>query len=189
MSEVETKITKDITIDEIFTRFPHKAPRLAQELQNAGLQCVGCHASTWETLEAGVLGHGKSEEFLEKLINRLNDILAEEQDLSTISITPAAAQKYLDILEEEGKAGYGVRLTERAAGCSGFEYALDFSQSPKSDDEVFESNGVQIHVKKAMVERMMGSEIDFVDGLYGSGFKVSNPNVKSSCGCGSSHNY
>lgn len=189
MSEVETKITKDITIDEIFTRFPHKAPRLAQELQNAGLQCVGCHASTWETLEAGVLGHGKSLETLEKLVTKLNAILDEEQDLTTVSITPIAAQKYLDILEEEGKAGYGLRLTERAAGCSGFEFALDFSQSPKEDDVIYESNGIQIHIKKAMLSRMIGSEIDYVDGLYGSGFKVSNPNVKSSCGCGSSHNY
>ena len=55
---MQDQITKDMTIDEIFTKFPQRGQRLAQEMQNAGLNCVGCGASVWETLEAGMLGHG-----------------------------------------------------------------------------------------------------------------------------------
>ena len=54
-------VTPDMTIEEVFKRFPHKSQKLAQEMTNAGLHCVGCSASTWETLEAGMLGHGMEE--------------------------------------------------------------------------------------------------------------------------------
>ncbi len=57
-----------MTIDEIFTTFPQRGQKIAQEMQNAGLNCVGCGASVWETLEAGMLGHGFKEEDLEKLL-------------------------------------------------------------------------------------------------------------------------
>jgi iron-sulfur cluster assembly accessory protein len=140
-------------------------------------------------LEAGVLGHGFSEEALERLLEKLNAIVLQEQDLSTIEMTPRAAQKYMAILAEEGKEGWGVRLDEKAAGCNGFEFVLDYSESPAEDDVVYESQGIQIHIRRSAEDRMLGTEIDFIDGLHGSGFKVSNPNVRSSCGCGTSHNY
>lgn len=82
-----------------------------------------------------------------------------------------------------------MRFAEEMAGCNGFEYVLDFSEKSEDDDKIFESNGIEIHVKKPMVPRLLGSEIDYVEGLRGSGFKISNPNVRSSCGCGTSHNY
>jgi iron-sulfur cluster assembly accessory protein len=182
-------ITKDMTIDEIFTKFPQKGQRLAQEMQNAGLNCVGCGASVWETLEGGMLGHGFSTEALEKLLVKLNDILAETTDTSTISMTKRAAEKYLEILTEDGKAGWGLRFSDRAGGCSGFEYVLDYSEKALPDDQMFHSHGVDIHVNKEAATRLMGSVIDFVDGLNGSGFKISNPNVKGSCGCGKSQSY
>jgi len=182
-------ITRDTTIEEIFKRFPSKGQKLAQEITNAGLQCVGCSASTWETLEAGMYGHGMSDEQIDGLVSRLNAILQEKEDLSTIALTERAAKKYLEILEEEGKAGWGLRFGEKAAGCSGFEFFLDFSEKPKAGDLVLESNGVQIHLHHKSVERLMGSVIDYVDGLHGAGFKVSNPHIKSSCGCGNSHGY
>lgn len=183
------KIHPQMTIEQILSHFPHKAQRLAQEITSAGLHCVGCQAATWETLEAGMLGHGMTLEAVEKLVRKLNNVLEEKTDLSTITITKRAAQKYLSILEEEGKQGWGIRFAEKMAGCSGFEYILDYSEKPSADDAIFESYGIQIHIHKAMVPRLLGSEIDYVDGLHGSGFKISNPNVRSSCGCGSSHNY
>lgn len=183
------KIHRQMTIEEILSLFPYKAQKLSQEITNAGLHCVGCHAATWETLEGGMLGHGMTQEQIDKLVNRLNALLEEPVDYTSITITKRAAQKYLEILEEEGKHGWGLRFAERMAGCSGFEYALDYSEKALPDDTTFESMGIQIHVNKAMVGRLLGSEIDFVDGLHGSGFKISNPNVKSSCGCGTSHGY
>lgn len=183
------QIHRDMTIEDIFKQFPHKSQKLAQEMTNSGLHCVGCSASTWETVEAGMMSHGMNGDEIDRLIGRLNAILAEKEDLSTISLTPKAAQKFLSILEEEGKTGWGLRFGEKAAGCSGFEFFLDFSEKAKPEDLVIESQGIQIHVHNKSVNRLMGSVIDFVDGLHGAGFKVSNPNVKSACGCGSSHGY
>lgn len=185
----DTKIHRQMTIEQILSMFPFKAQKLSQEITNAGLHCVGCHAATWETLEAGMYGHGMNDEAIDRLVNRLNKLLDEKVDHTTISITPRAAKKYLEILEEEGKQGWGMRFAERMAGCNGFEYSLDYSEKANPDDTVFESVGIQIHVNTNMVGRLLGSEIDFIDGLQGSGFKISNPNVRSSCGCGTSHGY
>ena len=186
---MEEKITRQMTIDEVFKKFPHKSPKLAQEMTNTGLHCVGCSASTWETLEAGMLGHGKSVEELENLMARMNKIIDEKEDPNTITITERAAKKYNEILAEEGKAGWGLRFGERAAGCSGFEYFLDYSEKAKPGDLVLESSGIQIHLHHKSTDRLMGCVIDYVDGLHGAGFKITNPNVKASCGCGNSHGY
>jgi iron-sulfur cluster assembly accessory protein len=189
MSVAEERITPEMTIEEILTKFPHKSQKLAHAITKAGLHCVGCGAATWETLEAGMLSHGMSMEDVERLTAILNAVLAEKADLSSIAMTAHAAKKYQEILEEEGKAGWGLRFSEEAAGCSGLEYVLDYSEKPDADDAIFESHGVKIHVKQALVSRLLGSEIDFVDGLHGSGFKISNPNVKSACACSKTHGY
>lgn len=178
-----------MTIEEIFKTFPHKGQKLAQEMTNMGLHCVGCSAATWETLEEGVLGHGKSEEDLNHLLGKLNQVLLEKEDLTTITITEKAAKKLKEILKEEGKEGWGLRYGEKAAGCSGFEYYLDFSQKATEEDLTFNSQGLEIHLNKNSIDRLLGSSIDYVDGLNGAGFKITNPNVKSSCGCGTSHGY
>lgn len=182
-------IEKDMTIEEIFATFPQKSQKLAQCMQNLGLQCVGCHAATYETLEMGVLGHGHDQETLEELINNLNNIINEKVDQSTITITDRAATKYNSILESENKKGWGLRFMEKAGGCSGYEYTLDYSEKALEDDIIVHSNGIDIHIKEVMLNRLLGSEIDYTDGLQGAGFKISNPNVKSSCSCGVSHNY
>jgi len=183
------QITRDMTIEEILGGFPQKSQKLAQEMTKTGLHCVGCGAATWETLEAGVLGHGFTEADLEALLKRLNAILEEKVDPNTITLTAKAAQKYISILQEEGKESYGLRFGDMAGGCSGFEYILDYSEAPTEEDQVFESQGVQIHVNRHMVPRLLGCEIDYLDGLNGAGFKISNPNAKGSCGCGKSQSY
>lgn len=182
-------IHRQMTIKHILSAFPHKAQRLAQEITSAGLHCVGCQAATWETLEAGMKGHGMSDELIDQLVERLNAVLDEKSDETSITITPRGAQKIISIFQEEGKAGWGLRLSHKMAGCSGFEYCLDYSEKAKEDDLIFESLGIQIHVNKSVSKYMLGSLIDYVDSLQGSGFKISNPNAKSSCGCGTSHNY
>jgi iron-sulfur cluster assembly accessory protein len=182
-------ITDDMTIEDIFAQFPHKSQKLAQEITNAGLHCVGCQAATWETLQAGMLGHGFSPSEIENLIRRLNSILAEESDPNVVTLTSRAAAKYKQILDAEGKEGWGLRFEDKPAGCSGFEYVLDYSQSARESDHVFLSEGIEIHVDKSALSRLIGSEIDYVDGLQGSGFKITNPNVRSSCGCGKSQSY
>lgn len=183
------EIHRHMTIESILSMFPNKAQKLSQEITRAGLHCIGCGAATWETLEAGMYSHGMTDAHIDELVSRLNALLAEQSDETTITLTKAAADKYLAILDSEGKQGWGLRFKEKAAGCNGFEYVLDYSERAQPTDETFTSRGIEIHVEKAMLPRLIGSEIDYVDGLQGSGFKVSNPNVRSSCGCGTSHNY
>jgi len=185
----ENKITKDMTIEEIFQKFPQQSQRLAQEMSNTGLHCAGCSAATWETLEAGMYGHGFDDLAIDNLTEKLNLIIQEKIDTSSVTLSEKAAEKFLSILKEENKQDWGLRLMEKAAGCSGFEYVLDFSEKPQEDDLIFNSNGVEVHIKKIDSERLIGCFIDYVDGLQGAGFKISNPNVKSSCSCGSSHSY
>lgn len=182
-------ITKEMTIEEIFSSFPHKAQKLAQEITNVGLHCVGCQAATWETLEAGMLGHGYSEQQIHRLVEDLNEILTQKSDPNSIQFTKRAAEKFREFLIEEGKVGWHLRLADQAAGCSGFEYSLDYSQAAKEDDAVFQSHGIEIHVNQKMLSRLIGSEIDYVEGLNQSSFKISNPNVRGSCGCGKSQSY
>lgn len=182
-------ITAEMTIAEIFEKFPQKSQRLAQEMSNAGLHCVGCDAATWETLEAGMLEHGMERKAIDDLLAKLNAILAQEDNPDTITVTPHAAKKFAEIATEDGKAGWALRFGEQSGGCGGFEYIFDFSEKAQEDDEMLESNGVEIHIKKEMVGRLLGSVIDYVDGLQGAGFKISNPNVKSSCNCGRSQGY
>jgi iron-sulfur cluster assembly accessory protein len=188
----ETIIHPQMTIEEILSLFPFKAQKLSQEITNAGLHCVGCHAATWETLEGGMLGHGKTSDEITRLVTRLNSLLKEKEEevnLDTIQMTPKAASKFLEYLREEGKEGWGLRFGDRMAGCSGFEYILDYSEKATPEDEIFQSHGLEIHVDKASAKRLRGSIIDYVDGIRGAGFKISNPNAKSACGCGTSHGY
>lgn len=183
------QIHAQMTIAEILGLFPFKAQKLAQEITNAGLHCVGCNAATYETLEMGMLGHGKTPEEIQTLVDRLNVLLAEKIDATTISFTPRGAAKFLKILEEEGKQGYALRFGDQMAGCSGFEYVLDFSEKANPDDAVFVSHGIEIHVHQASLPRLIGAEIDYQESLHNSGFKITNPNVRSSCACSSSHGY
>ena len=185
-----TKISKDMTIDEILSLFPHKSHKLALALTSVGLECVGCCSASYETLEAGMLGHGMSLEQVDKMVDTLNGILEQNPaDPNAITLTKAAAEKYKEILKEDGKEGWGLRFGDHPGGCGGYEYVLDFSEKATADDAVFISHGVEVHVNKKLLSRLIGSEIDFYNGLRNSGFKISNPNAKSSCGCGSSQSY
>jgi iron-sulfur cluster assembly accessory protein len=183
-------ITKQMTIDSIFSTFPGKSQKLAQAIQAEGLNCVGCGASSWETLEAGMLSHGFSDEDVDAIVIKLNAILAEKEDLSTISMTQKAVTKFQEILQDDGRPlSTALQFGLRAGGCSGFEYTLDYADKPTDEDRVFESFGQKIYVHESMVEHLLGASIDYIDGLHGAGFKISNPNAKSSCGCGKSQNY
>lgn len=183
------KIHRQMTIEQILGSFPQKAQRLAHVLTESGLHCVGCGAATWETLEAGVLTHGMAIEVVDELEKKLNAVLEEQEDLTAVTLTPKAAKEFIKICQEKGKAGWGMRFSEHLSGCNGFEYDLDFSEQAEPDDTTYISEGIEIHVKNVLIPRLIGSTIDYIDGLTNAGFKVSNPNVQSSCHCGSSHGY
>lgn len=104
----------------------------------------------------------------------------------SISITDKAAEKVKEIATEEGLHGQGLRLRVIGGGCAGFNYDLYFEDKPTSMDEEFESKGIKMFVDPLSFQYLEGTEIDYVEGLYGSGFKFQNPNVTSTCGCGQS---
>ena len=103
-----------------------------------------------------------------------------------IQITPLAAEKVLEIRQAEDiEDTMGLRLRVVGGGCSGFSYDLYFDD-PTPMDRKFEINGVDVVVDQMSLMYLIGTEIDYVEGLAGAGFKFNNPNVKSTCGCGSS---
>lgn len=103
-----------------------------------------------------------------------------------ISITSLAADKVKEISQSEGLTGHGLRLRVIGGGCAGFQYDLYFEDKPTELDETFESNGVLLYVDPLSYQYLDGTEVDFAAGPQGSGFKFGNPNVTSTCGCGSS---
>ncbi len=108
-----------------------------------------------------------------------------------ISITHLAAEKVKEIADAENLARQGLRLRVIGGGCAGFQYDLYFEDKPTDMDEQFEqfeSNGVLLFVDPLSYQYLDGTEIDYVDGVHGAGFKFGNPNVTGSCGCGSSFN-
>lgn len=104
-----------------------------------------------------------------------------------ITVTESAAAQIKKILAEDNKTPETamLRVFVQGGGCSGFQYGLAVEEAPQETDKIFESNGVRIAVDPISIRYLDGAVVDFVDGLTG-GFKVSNPNAKSTCGCGSS---
>ncbi len=104
-----------------------------------------------------------------------------------LSLTERAAGKVRELAGQEpaGEAEV-LRIAIQGGGCSGFQYALGFDRGPQDGDHELELHGVRIVVDPYSAPYLTGAEIDFLDGLMGAGFSIENPNVVSSCGCGSS---
>jgi iron-sulfur cluster assembly accessory protein len=105
---------------------------------------------------------------------------------SMLLITPTAATKVNEIRDAEGiETNMALRLRVVGGGCAGFSYDLYFDE-PAEVDRQFETAGVRCVVDEMSLMYLAGTEIDYVEGLQGAGFKFNNPNTKSTCGCGSS---
>lgn len=105
---------------------------------------------------------------------------------SMVKITPVAATKINEIRDAEGIEGaMALRLRVVGGGCAGFSYDLYFDEATEVDRQV-DIAGVKVVVDEMSLMYLVGVEIDYVEGLQGAGFKFNNPNVKSTCGCGSS---
>lgn len=104
-----------------------------------------------------------------------------------VSLTPKAADMVKITRDQEGMdESYGLRIAVRGGGCSGFEYALDFEQDPRDNDLVYDQHGLKVYLDTLSARYLQGTEIDYVLGMAGAGFKFNNPNAVGSCGCGSS---
>lgn len=103
-----------------------------------------------------------------------------------ITITERAAEKVKEIAAAENLEGQGLRLRVVGGGCAGFSYDLYFEEAVTEMDEEYESRGVKLYVDPLSHQYLENTEIDYVEATHGAGFKFNNPNVKGSCGCGSS---
>jgi iron-sulfur cluster insertion protein len=103
-----------------------------------------------------------------------------------VRITAVAAAKVNEIRDAEGiESAMALRLRVVGGGCAGFSYDLYFDE-PAEVDRQMEINGVRVVVDEMSLMYLVGTEIDYIEGLQGAGFKFNNPNVKTTCGCGSS---
>lgn len=102
-----------------------------------------------------------------------------------IGLTERAARRIVEIAAAEQVASV-LRLTVEGGGCSGFQYKFDLAGGLEPDDIVVERAGARLAVDPVSIRYLEGSQVDFVDDLIGSAFKVNNPNATASCGCGTS---
>ena len=188
------EITKEMAIGNILAEHPEKVHLLSEIMLDFGIHCVGCGAATFETLEQGVLGHGFSEEELNKLVVELNKAIKEkgkkksvkEVENFSLKLSERAANKIKEIMKNERKEEGILRVTVLAGGCSGYTYDLEIvEKTPKGDHHMWQ-NGVKIAVDAESMEFLNEAEIDFIDTLKESGFKFINPNSSKECGCGKS---
>jgi iron-sulfur cluster assembly accessory protein len=102
-----------------------------------------------------------------------------------VRVTESAAPRIGEILRQE-PAGTMLRVSVAGGGCSGFQYKFDTERAKADDDIVIERAGATVLIDPISLDYMAGSEIDFVDDLIGSAFKINNPKATASCGCGTS---
>ena len=114
---------------------------------------------------------------------------AESTPKSTpITFTPTAVAKVKEIMAQQNPLPAGLRLGVVGGGCSGFSYSMAFENGAGMMDKVFTIDGLKVFVDATSVMYLTGCTVDYVETLEGAGFKFDNPNVKSTCGCGSSFN-
>jgi iron-sulfur cluster assembly protein len=104
-----------------------------------------------------------------------------------ISISEKAKERIVELRNKEGfNDNYHIRVAVEGGGCSGLMYNLDFDSTSKPNDQVFEDKGIKIMVDKKSLLYLVGTVLDFSDGLNGKGFQFINPNATRTCGCGES---
>ena len=181
-TQIKQSVTKDMTIGDVVNKYPETA----SVMLSYGLHCVGCSVNPYETIENGCLGHGIDEKTIDKLIKDINVVIKKREKIidKEISITDNAAKKLKEFMKEENKKYCGVRLGVTDTG-STLQYSLDFTNKPNNKEEVFADKGIKIFIQKECIKLIKGTEIDYIENERGSGFKIDNPNVNVSEGCGS----
>lgn len=109
-----------------------------------------------------------------------------EVDGPVVSLTAGAIQQLRRMQTDNNMPGYGLRFGLQGGGCSGYTYELEFEEAPQPEDEVLLFEDVRVFLNPLHREYLKGSVVDYKDELIGAGFHIENPNVKRTCGCGTS---
>jgi iron-sulfur cluster assembly accessory protein len=110
-------------------------------------------------------------------------------DTPPVQLTAKAVEMVKDAMQREGISGFGIRVGVMGGGCAGFQYSMDFEKDAKDGDLTFEQDGIKLYVDPMSSMYLQGVTVDYVVGLQGAGFKFTNPNARTTCGCGSSFSY
>ena len=105
---------------------------------------------------------------------------------SPLSISESAVVKVRTLVEEEGCPGLKLRVFVTGGGCSGFQYGFSFDEKLNEDDTVVSKDGMSVVIDSLSYQYLVGSKLDYEEGLQGARFVVSNPNASTTCGCGAS---
>jgi iron-sulfur cluster assembly accessory protein len=103
-----------------------------------------------------------------------------------LNLTPNAVAKVKEIMGQQNPVPAGLRVGVVGGGCSGFSYSMSFENAAGLMDKSYDFDGVKVYVDATSLMYLNGCVVDYVETLEGAGFKFENPNVKSTCGCGSS---
>jgi iron-sulfur cluster assembly protein len=103
-----------------------------------------------------------------------------------VKVSESAKNKAVQLMSEEGKDGYFIRVGVKGGGCSGLMYDMEFDNNQTENDKVFEDNGTKVVVDKKSYLYLVGTTLDYSGGLNGKGFVFVNPNANRTCGCGES---
>jgi iron-sulfur cluster insertion protein len=112
--------------------------------------------------------------------------VAESFNPASINLSARAVRKVRELVAEEENQSLKLRVYITGGGCSGFQYGFSFEDSAAEDDAAIEKDGVTVLVDPMSFQYLVGSEVDYTEGLEGSRFIVNNPNATTTCGCGSS---
>lgn len=103
-----------------------------------------------------------------------------------IQLTETAVNKVKEILATQQPMPAGLRIAVVGGGCSGFNYSMAFENDPGLLDKIYDFSGLKVYIDQASMLYLDGAQVDYVETLEGAGFKFNNPNVRNTCGCGSS---
>ncbi len=112
--------------------------------------------------------------------------VAETFNPGTINLSARAVQKVRELVLEEENDELKLRVFITGGGCSGFQYGFTFDELAADDDTAIEKDGVTVLVDPMSFQYLVGSEVDYTEGLEGSRFIITTPNATTTCGCGSS---
>ncbi len=112
--------------------------------------------------------------------------VAESFNPTSINLSARAVRKVRELVAEEENQSLKLRVYITGGGCSGFQYGFSFEESAAEDDAAIEKDGVTVLVDPMSFQYLVGSEVDYTEGLEGSRFVVNNPNATTTCGCGAS---
>jgi len=112
--------------------------------------------------------------------------IVETHNPTPLIFTDAAAQKVRQLVDEEENPNLKLRVYVTGGGCSGFQYGFTFDEDQAEDDTVIPNQGVKLLVDSMSYQYLVGSTVDYSEGLKGAQFSVTNPNAETTCGCGSS---